>query len=102
VSTTPVIVHILDKEYRVGCQDGEEDSLRASARYLDQRMRDIRDTGKVIGIDRIAVMAALNIAHELLEQQGQKQRVSQNINQRIRTLQERIESALTENNQLEV
>jgi cell division protein ZapA len=61
-NNNPVTVHILDKEYRILCQDGEQDDLLASARYLDMKMREIRATGKVIGSDRIAVMAALNIA----------------------------------------
>ncbi len=61
-----VSVNILDKEYQVACPAEQEDALRASARYLDKQMRDIRDSGKVIGLERIAVMAALNISHELL------------------------------------
>jgi cell division protein ZapA len=65
----PVHVHILDREYQVACQPGEEETLKASARYLDSKMREIRDRGNVIGIDRIAVMAALNIAHEYLQLQ---------------------------------
>jgi cell division protein ZapA len=63
----PVNVHILDREYQVACQPGEEDTLKASATYLDKKMREIRDRGNVIGIDRIAVMAALNISHEYLQ-----------------------------------
>ena len=63
-----VLVSILDKEYQVACPPEQEDQLLGSAKYLDKRMRDIRDTGKVIGLERIAVMAALNISHELLQQ----------------------------------
>jgi cell division protein ZapA (FtsZ GTPase activity inhibitor) len=62
-----VSVRILDKEYRVSCGPDEEEGLRESARMLDQRMREIRQTGRVIGVDRIAVMAALNIAYELIQ-----------------------------------
>lgn len=69
MSNVPVTVNILDREYQVACQPGEEDTLRASAKYLDGKMREIRDRGNVIGIDRIAVMAALNIAHEYLQLQ---------------------------------
>ena len=65
--TVPVSVYILDREYQIACQRGEEETLRASANYLDKKMREIRDRGSIIGIDRIAVMAALNIAHEYLE-----------------------------------
>ena len=61
-----VTVKILDKEYQVACPEDQEAELMVSARYLDKQMRTIRDTGKVIGLERIAVMAALNISHELL------------------------------------
>ena len=61
-----VSVHILDKEYQVACPAEQEAELIVSASYLDRQMRTIRETGKVIGLERIAVMAALNISHELL------------------------------------
>ncbi|MCK7547494.1 cell division protein ZapA [Marinobacter koreensis] len=63
-----VEVKILDKEYLVACPDEERDALLRAARHLDQKMREIRSSGKVFGVERIAVMAALNITHELLEQ----------------------------------
>lgn len=59
-------VTILGREYRVACGAGEQEALLRAVAHLDARMREIRDTGKVAGMDRIAVMAALNIAHELL------------------------------------
>ena len=62
-----VTVKILDKEYQVACPDEQQTELIVSARYLDKQMRSIRDSGKVIGLERIAVMAALNISHELLQ-----------------------------------
>ncbi|MBA3981230.1 MAG: cell division protein ZapA [Alcanivorax sp.] len=61
-----VVVHLLDKEYRVACPPGERDNLLRAARYLDQQMREVRDAN-VIGLERIAVMTALNLAHELLQ-----------------------------------
>ena len=61
-----VSVDILDKEYQVACPADEELALTQAARYLDQHMRDIRSTGRVIGLERVAIMAALNISHELL------------------------------------
>ena len=61
-----VAVSILGKEYQVACAAEQHAELLLSARYLDEQMRAIRATGKVIGLERIAVMAALNIAHELL------------------------------------
>lgn len=62
-----VTVTILDKDYQVACEEGEEASLRQAAEYLDGKMREIRERGRIIGIDRIAVMAALNIAAEYLQ-----------------------------------
>ncbi|MDM7322317.1 MAG: cell division protein ZapA [Gammaproteobacteria bacterium] len=63
----PVDISILDKEYRVACPPSEREALERSARFLDGKMREIRHTGKVIGNDRVAVMAALNITYELLQ-----------------------------------
>jgi cell division protein ZapA len=60
-------VFILDKEYLVACPEDERDALNASAKFLNDRMTEIRGSGKVVGIDRIAVMAALNLAHEIVE-----------------------------------
>lgn len=60
-------VTILDKEYQVACPPEQQADLLLSARHLDEQMRMIRATGKVIGLERIAVMAALNISHELLQ-----------------------------------
>lgn len=101
-SNVPVTVHILDKEYRILCEDGEQNDLLASARFLDQKMREIRSSGKVIGTDRIAVMSALNIAHELLQQQQSKTQTSDSATTRIRGLQKKIEIALNSDNQLEL
>ena len=62
-----VTVKILDKDYQVACPEDQEAELVVSAKYLDKQMRSIRETGKVIGLERIAVMAALNISYELLQ-----------------------------------
>ena len=62
-----VSVRILDKEYQVSCPADERTALLDSAEILDTKMRDIRDSGKVVGLERIAVMAALTMAHELLQ-----------------------------------
>ena len=61
-------VTILGREYRIGCRESEREALMRSVAHLDTRMREIRDSGKVSGIDRIAVMAALNIANDLLRE----------------------------------
>ena len=94
VDSVPVIVHIMDKEYRIGCKDGEQEGLIASAQYLDRRMREVRQSGRVIGSDQVAVMAALNITHELLDHKRFQNSNEQAIGQRIRSLQKKIEVAL--------
>lgn len=98
----PVSVHILGKEYRINCPADERDSLLASAELLNTKMSEVRDSGKVVGVDRIAVIAALNMAHELLEQRSRKQDIQLNVGARIRSLQEKIELALNKGNQLEL
>ncbi|WP_372964661.1 cell division protein ZapA [Marinobacter sp.] len=65
--STTVEVRILDKEFLVACPPDEQDALQRAAKHLDNKMREIRSTGKVFGTERIAVMAALNITHALLE-----------------------------------
>lgn len=91
----PVSFYILDKQYQASCAEDEKDALLASAHYLDKQMREIRDGGKVVGIERIAVMAALNIAHELLE--TRKHGVdNENVNNRIRHLHDKLDTVLAD------
>ncbi|MCO6411805.1 MAG: cell division protein ZapA [Thiogranum sp.] len=101
-NTTPTRVHILDKEYLINCPDNEREALFASAEYLSVKMKEIRDTGKIVGADRIAVMAALNMAHELLEHRHSKDDYQLDISKRIRALQDKIDLALNRGNQLEL
>lgn len=63
--TEAVTVKILDRDYLIGCEPGERESLIAASRLLDARMRELRGNHRMAGIDRIAVLAALNLAHEL-------------------------------------
>lgn len=65
----PVTVNILDKEYHVGCPAAERANLESAARFLDEKMREVRDAGKVFGIERIAVLTALNLSYEMLQNQ---------------------------------
>jgi cell division protein ZapA len=67
MSNETVFVKILDKEYQVACPREERQALQQSAQLLDERMKSIKNTGAVIGLERIAVMAALNLSHELLQ-----------------------------------
>ncbi len=101
MSSKPITVQILDKEYRIACPEGQEDALRQSATFLNERISEVRESGKVIGPDRITVMAALNLAHEYLSERSQHQAYTSSINQRVRTLHERIDSAIRTSNQLE-
>ncbi|MHB1214243.1 MAG: cell division protein ZapA [Thiobacillus sp.] len=66
-------IHILGRPYKVACSREEESALIAAADYLDEKMREIRENSKVIGAERIAIMAGLNLAHELLTQGGRPQ-----------------------------
>jgi len=99
---TTVSVKILDKEYQVSCQQEEVEALSASARYLDQQMRQIRETGKVFGLDRIAVMAALNLTNELLQNRQTLSGIQSESNGRARHLTDRIMVALAEHKQLKL
>ena len=99
--TSPMKVNIMDKEYMVGCPDGERDALFASAEFLNSKMKETRDQGKIVGADRIAVMAALNMAYELLESRNNKDYLQTTVGPRIRALQEKIDAALNQDKQLE-
>lgn len=66
----PVAVRILDREYLVGCTPEEREGLVSAATLLDSRMRELRSSNRMAGIDRIAVLAALNLAHELTQARG--------------------------------
>ncbi|WP_120994306.1 cell division protein ZapA [Stutzerimonas urumqiensis] len=91
---TTVTVHIMDKDYCIACPPEERSHLENAARYLDSKMRGIRSSGKVIGADRVAVMAALNITHELLHKQRQLDDEAESAKEHVRSLLERVDSAL--------
>lgn len=92
--TEPVMIRLLDQEYQVACSRVERDALLAAARFLDGKMKEIQKTGRVIGTDRIAVMAALNMAYELLEDKARREEYAKSMNSRIRSLQEKIDLVL--------
>jgi len=101
-SATTVSVKILDKEYQVACPADEVDALSASARYLDQQMQRIRESGKVFGLDRIAVMAALNITHDFLANRHSASSVQGEFDARVEQLGNKISRALGEYRQLDL
>ena len=94
-NSTTVTVNILDKEYQVSCPKDEVDSLTKSAAYLDEKMKAIRDSGNVLGLDRIAVMSALNIANELMRDQKKIGAVEDIYNQKISALADKIDAAIS-------
>ena len=89
-----VTVRILEKEYHVACPASEKADLMASAELLNGKMREIRDGGKVVGLDRVAVMAALNLANELLKIQGQDEELKDIVGLRIKAMRQRLDDAL--------
>ena len=91
---TPVSVAILGEEYLISCPPEEEAALQQSAKLLDQRMKEIRASGKVMNSERIAVMAALNLSNELLHQQQQATSESGEIDKQLRSLRHKVEAAL--------
>jgi cell division protein ZapA len=88
-------ISILGREFRVGCPEGEEKQLLASVDFLNRKMKEVRDTGKVVGNERIAIMAALNIAHELLSSKGgNSSGDTPAVRRRIAAMQEQLEAVL--------
>jgi cell division protein ZapA len=94
-----VSVRILEKEYQVACLPEERSELLDSAEFLNGKMRDIRDAGNIVGLDRIAVMAALNLAHELLKR-NRNDAIESEVSERVKQVRERVESALSRGQQL--
>jgi cell division protein ZapA len=97
-----VSVRILEKEYFVACPHEERSALLDAAEYLNARMREIRDSGKVVGLDRIAVMVALNLASEYLKQKSVDVKLESDVGGRVKVLRERAERALVKGKQLEL
>ena len=95
----PVSVTILEKEYVVACEDDERESLYAAVDFVNDRMRELRESGKVIGNERIAVMAALNIANEYLDYKTEKESMTTAVDSGIRRIQGKIAEALTRGGQ---
>lgn len=98
----PINITILDKEYKIACPAGEQSALIASAEYLDNKMREVRDSGNIIGSERIAVITALNIAHELLNSGRLNGELSQTLPPRLKQLESKVSEALQKARQLEI
>ncbi len=93
VGENGVTIRLLEKEFRVACPKEEEQALLEAAVYLDKQMRQIRTHGRVVGIDRIAIMAALNVSYELLNLKNSPQ-PSDVFSDRLKLLQEKIDTVL--------
>jgi len=104
MSETPaqVSVRILDKEYQVACPASERTDLLDSAEMLNAKMREIRDTGRIVGLDRIAVMAALNMANDLLHAEKRDRMLDGDVSNRLKLITDRVESALGNTSQLDL
>ena len=97
-----VSVRILEKEYQVSCPANERTDLLDSADMLNKKMREIRDSGKVVGLDRIAVMAALNMANELLHSRARDKELEDSFGDRLKLISDRVESVLGTSKQLDL
>ncbi len=93
-------VTIMGREFRVACPEGEQQALLESVDYLDKKMREIRGDGKVIGVERIAIMAALNIAHEFLSTRLAGSFDIGEYKRRMKAMQLQIEQAMTDQDEL--
>ncbi|MBC8519025.1 MAG: cell division protein ZapA [Gammaproteobacteria bacterium] len=100
--STPVTISILQKEYKISCPPEEQNSLIESASIVDKKMREIRKQGKSVGQDRIAIMAALNIAHELLHNHSDQQQGAVDVADELVRLRGQVEAALHQGKQLEL
>lgn len=90
----PVSVRILDREYTVGVEAAERDSLNAAARMLDVKMREIRGSNRMAAVDRVAVLAALNLAHELQQVRDEQAAQQQRFQAALNDLNQRLDIAI--------
>ena len=87
-------IKILDRVYKIKCTSEEARELQDSAQYLDEQMRKVRQSGSIMNTDRIAVVTALNICHELLQLKQEQTQITQIVKQRVRDLGERVKNFL--------
>ncbi|MGJ8618705.1 MAG: cell division protein ZapA [Methylophilaceae bacterium] len=99
MTTKSVDVQILGRDFTVSCTDEERQGLLDAVNYLDKKMRDIRDAGKLVGVERIAIMAALNLSHEVLNTKTGDIDIG-DYKRRINAMQNQIDEAIAEQNKL--
>ena len=98
----PINISILDKDYKVACPPGEQSALLESAKFLDNKMREIRDSGNIMGSERIAVITALNMAHDLLRSRNVDKEIGQELPPRLKDLESKISRVLEQARQLDI
>ncbi|MBL0162141.1 MAG: cell division protein ZapA [Xanthomonadales bacterium] len=89
-----VTVHILDRDYLIGCKPEERDGLISAAAYLDGKLRELREHNRSGGLERIAVLAGLNVAHELLDLKQQQAASGNQLAQHLQALKSKLEAGL--------
>ena len=90
----PVSVRILDREYTVGVSPDERSGLMAAAKLLDSRMREVRGSNRMAAVDRVAVLAALNLAHELQQLRDEQHARNRDVERTLQDLHRKLDSAL--------
>ena len=98
----PINISILDKDYKVACPVGEQSALLESARFLDLKMREVRDSGSIMGSERIAVITALNMANDLLSTSAVDKQIGPQLPPRLKDLESKISRVLEQSRQLEI
>ena len=98
----PLTVSIVGKDYQVACPAGEEESLREAAHYLHKLMESIRASGRVVGLDRVAVMAALNVSNELLQSKNSRADSQAKVTAQVQKLSDRVADAISANKQMQI
>jgi cell division protein ZapA len=99
--TTDISIELMGKTYQIKCPETEVNALQRAAQYLEEKMRLIRESG-ILSLDRVAIITALNVAHQLLTLEQQKNQHAHVVSHRLTELQNKIEHALAQNKQMEL
>ena len=97
-----VSISILGRDYQISCPPSEEEALRKSARYLDKQMSKVKKASSTLAFEKVAIMAAINICHELLQQSEEAEESESSSIEKIQSLQQKIERAIQDSRQIEI
>lgn len=100
--TINTTIEILGKPYPIKCPESELKSLQQAAAYLNQKMAEVKDSGKAINLERIAIITGLNVAYQLLQLDQQKSNFMNKVNQRLTQMQDKLDNAISETLQTEL